>query len=414
MTASIELAENQRHIAELATHIPAVGQHSTVVAVPAGLHDPIVEQGTVRWLQCRHEALRLRVAHSNTVAVPVDPEELTSVEITSAHSRHTVESTIRSWLADAVNLHEDLAVSMRIFPVTGGGHFLAIKASHIAVDAYSRQIFLSDREQFLTNEAGSLAVPALQQWRLYRIFEERSRATEAYIAEIADRLRPATAWQFDNRPTKHEGMQLGPVRIRQIEAPSTVRIGRPAMAFFTVALARLAHRCGLSDYPVVSLPRTYRGPARAPRAFGNFVDHISLSFPTISNDTLTETEDFLRTADKNHLPLRVLLNRLGTEVFSDPAPLTQAVVSYQPASPIAPPFLLDVPGDDEGTAMSGGQHVAPIFVPVTPLERQDIAIICSLYRGQLRWRLSVRAGVMSQDRQNELDCALQRQIEEML
>lgn len=144
------------------------------------------------------------------------------------------------------------------------------------------------------------------------------------------------------------------------------------------------------------------------------MDHISLSFPTISNDTLTETEDFLRTADKNHLPLRVLLNRLGTEVFSDPAPLTQAVVSYQPASPIAPPFLLDVPGDDEGTAMSGGQHVAPIFVPVTPLERQDIAIICSLYRGQLRWRLSVRAGVMSQDRQNELDCALQRQIEEML
>jgi hypothetical protein len=397
------LAQNHRHIVELTAIHPGAAQHSLVLGVPRSSHGPTREEEVLLALTARHDALRLRVLPSLDEAAVLDPpDHLNRPRVATVDEAADVA---RRFLAEPLQLTESAAAVFQVIEVADGptGHVVVAKASHLGSDATSRFLWLSEREALLADPR--VVLPPTQQWTAYRQWE----TTHAVVGEpshlVHDLGRPP--WELGSRAGDHVGMLLGV--IHRADHPSVAGLrGFAAVAWFAAAFVALAQEAKLATAPVVAIPMSFRRETGVERAVGDFVDHLVVAAPPGEHSSPAAMEDVLRRQYAQPVPLRVRLAPLGADRWRDPAPLTQAVLSFQPSSAAAPPFLLNLPGEVGDVALHRGESFLPVFVPVTPLERQDIALICSIYRGELRWRLSVRVGLGVAERLPELEERLER------
>lgn len=398
-TADHPLAENQRFLAELAQVHPGSAQHSSVIEVGAGRHGPADEVSVLRDLGRRHEALRLQVTSELDRAVLAAETWCETIEADDLAEAH---ACARTFLEGAIDLEAEPAWQFQVITVRSEhvSHLLVGKVHHVALDAESRFTFLSDRHALLDGRAASLGAAA--PWTAYADWEA---ANSAQDDPAGRRLRDLPPLGLGPRAGSHDGMRLGP--IRRAPAPTGLdQRGLRAMGWFAAAFTDAAVALGLADQPVVALPMSFRRPTGARSAIGDFVDHLIVApaDPSQRNPDAVAAE--LRRQAAAPIPLRRRLLPLGEDRWRDPSPLTQAVVSYQPGTAVAPPFLLNLPGEAGGAALSRGEQYAPVFVPVTPLERQDVALLCSVFDGELRWRVSARSGLGLADDLDGLDAAV--------
>lgn len=397
------LAQNHRHIAELAAVHPGAAQHSVVLGVPRSSHGPAREEAALLALAARHEALRLRVVPSLDQAEVLDPPN--HIDRSTASSMEEAAAMARRFLAEPFDLTRDPAAVFEIVEVAEGplGHVVVAKASHLASDATSRFQWLSEREALLADL--NTALPPTQQWTAYGAWEAAHAVAGEPDMLMEDLQRPP--WDLGDRGGEHQGMVLGSIHCADLPPVAGLR-GFAAVAWFTASFVALAQEAELAAVPVVAIPMSFRRETGVDRAVGDFVDHLVVVAPPGDRSRPAVIADVLRRQFAQPVPLRMRLGPLGPDRWRDPAPLTQAVLSFQPSSASAPPFLLNLPGEMGGVALRRGESLLPVFVPVTPLERQDIALICALYRGEVRWRLSVRAGLGLVERLPELEERLKR------
>lgn len=404
------LAQNQRLIAELAEHLPGVAQHPSMFDVPPGLHSPAREAQALETLVDRFEALRLRVCDDVASAEPTPRGD--SVVLADPLGRHEALTAARQFLLQPIALRREAPWQFLVLPLepAGTGHLVAIKVNHIAADAPSRYTFIAERVA-ATRDVAPAARPVDRAWRRYQAWEAERVATLDLEASL-EPLAGHTGWEFSTGTRgRHAGMRLGDVR--RHPAPAwAVDKGRRAIALFVTSLGLLGRRTGLAPVPAVAVPHSFRRQSGCLDGIGDFVDHlvVPVAAGSAPSTTLAAVDDHLTRELAAGIPLRLRVAQSGRALLEDPAPFTQAIISFQPSSDVAAPYLLALPDEHVGVPGERGERVLPVDVPVVPLERQDIAVMCCVHRSELRWRLSTRTDVVGEEDHRHLESLLETEV----
>ncbi|RSM59270.1 hypothetical protein DMH03_25820 [Amycolatopsis sp. WAC 01376] len=338
----------------------------------------------IRALAARHHVLRSRFTEIDGEPVallgPVDAVPMSTVDIRERETDAAVAAEIRRPFA------LDAAPPLRVvlFRLAPDHHVLALTCHHIATDAVSQRLLLSEMDQFYRTEPDDWPTPPALQYADHATGErEQDRAEgldwwERRLAGLpalrlpADRPRPAVAdWTADEVPIRLSSVVTGRVHTMANDAgttPFTI-----LLAAWQLLLARLA---GVRDL-AVAVPHSGRS-AELAGMVGFFVNTVAVRADLGARSGLelvARTRDAVLDAFAHaDVPFDEVVRRLAPERDSASTPVCQVMMNVL---------------DEQATATLGDLAVTVLPQPVATALYDlnlDLARTGDGYTGRLVFR----------------------------
>ncbi|MFJ8917451.1 amino acid adenylation domain-containing protein [Amycolatopsis sp. NPDC102389] len=358
----------------------------TVLRIQGALDEPRLYRA-VRALTARHHVLRSRVTEIDGEPVallgPADAVPMSTVDISEPDLDTAVAAEIRRPFA------LDAAPPLRVvlFRIAPDHHVLILTCHHIATDAVSQRLLLSEVDQGYRTEPDDWPSPPALQYADHAARErEQDRGAgldwwERRLADLpalrlpADRPRPAIAdWTADEVPVRLPSDVTNRVRAMASDAgttPFTV-----LLAAWQLLLARLA---GVRDL-AVAVPHSGRRSAELAGMVGFFVNTVAVRADLgaglrSGRDLVARARDAVLDAFAHaDVPFDEVVRRLAPERDPASTPVCQVMMNVV---------------DDQATATLGDLAVTVLPQPVATALYDlnlDLAETGNGYTGRLVFR----------------------------
>ncbi|WP_219150633.1 non-ribosomal peptide synthetase [Amycolatopsis sp. TNS106] len=302
----------------------------------------------IRALTARHHVLRSRFTEIDREPVallgPVDAVPVSTVDISEPETDAAVAAEIQRPFA------LDAAPPLRVvlFRLTPDHHVLTLTCHHIATDAVSQRLLLSEVDQFYRTEPDDWPAPPALQYADHATWDreqDRSDGLDRWERRLAglpalrlpaDRPRPAIAdWTADEVPIRLPSNVTGRVHALADDAgttPFTI-----LLAAWQLLLARLA---GVRDL-AVAVPHGGRRSPELARMVGFFVDTVAVRADLGTGvrsglDLVARTRDAVLDAFAHaDVPFDEVVRRLAPERDAASTPLCQVMMNVLDEQPTA-------------------------------------------------------------------------------
>ncbi|MFC5666775.1 amino acid adenylation domain-containing protein [Kitasatospora misakiensis] len=352
---------------------------STAYHVPVALHlrgplDPAALLGAVRDLAERHQVLRSLIAEPDekpgsepdsepdgepvAVAGPADAVPLAEVDLTEPGERESLDRRLREDVRRPFDLTAEPPLRATLFRLGTEEHVLALTVHHIAFDAWSRAVAVTELAALYSARLGLAEPPApppvqyadYAHWLTRRPEEgDRSEADLAWWARTlsglepvldlpTDRPRPAVAdWAGAEVPVTLPAALTAEVRRRAAEVGCT-----PFMVLLAVWQELLARLSGVDDVPV-GVPEAGRRHPGTERTIGFFINTLTmrtdLSGGPSGRELLTRVRDVaLEAFARAEVPFERIMDRLRPARDLATTPIFQVLLNVIDTPAAAPRF----------------------------------------------------------------------------
>ncbi|MFI7120443.1 amino acid adenylation domain-containing protein [Amycolatopsis sp. NPDC049868] len=311
----------------------------TVLRILGTLDEPRLYRA-VRALTARHHVLRSRFTEIDGEPVallgPVDAVPMSTVDVREPDLAAAVAAEIRRPFA----LDATPPLRMVLFRLAPDHHVLTLTCHHIATDATSQRLLLSEIDTWYRTDPGDLPPPPPVQYADHAAREgEQDHAAgldwwEARLADLpalrlpADRPRPAIAdWTADEVPLRLPSAVAG--RVRTLASTAGTTPFTVLLAAWQLLLARLA---GVRDL-AVAVPHSGRRTAELAEMVGFFVGTVAVRAdlgPGVRSgrDLVTRTRDAVLDAFAHgDVPFDEVVRRLAPERDPASTPVCQVMMN---------------------------------------------------------------------------------------
>ncbi|MFB8240450.1 amino acid adenylation domain-containing protein [Kitasatospora purpeofusca] len=340
---------------------------STAYQIPVALHlrgplDRAALLGAVRDLAERHQVLRSLIVETDgepaTVAGPAEAVPLAEVDLTGPGGRESLDRRLREDLRRPFDLAVEPPVRAMLLRLGTDEHVLALTVHHIAFDAWSRTVAVTELAALYSARLGLAEPPApppvqyadYAHWLSRRPEEgDRAEADLSWWVRALSGLEPVLDLPTDRpRPpvADRTGAELPVVLPPALTAKVRGRAAEVGCTPFMVLLAvwqeLLARLSGVDDVPV-GVPEAGRRHPDTERTIGFFINTLTmrtdLSGGPTGRELLNRVRDVaLEAFARTEVPFERIVDRLRPARDLSTTPIFQVLLNVIDTPAVAPRF----------------------------------------------------------------------------